>query len=87
MAFIVTYLKMKTIPKGFRLKFHNNLDFETSNILKNCSTKLMKRTVSFYKGKVRDLQTKIKANRELVTQHFADKKDEVDAMIQNPDVA
>ena len=83
MAFIITYLKMKIIPKGFKLKFHNNLEFDTSNILKNCSLKLMKRTVSFYKGKVKILQTNIKANRELVNIHFADKNDEVDAMISS----
>ena len=59
-AFIATYLKIKTIPKGFKLKFHNNLNLDTSTILKNCSMKLMKRTISFYRKEITSLDTKIR---------------------------
>ena len=80
-AFIITYLKMKSIPKGFRLKFHNNLGFDASTILKNCSTKLMKRTVSFYKDKIKILQNQIRTNKEHLNAQFADKRNEIDTML------
>ena len=81
LGFIITYLKMKTIPKGFRLKFHNNMEFDTSTILKNCSIKLMKRTVSFYKNRISDLQKQIRKNMEIVSSSYSDHKNEIDTMI------
>ena len=81
LGFIITYLKMKAIPKGFRLKFHNNMEFDTSTILKNCSIKLMKRTVSFYKNRISDLQKLIIKNMEIVSSSYSDHINEINVMI------
>ena len=35
-AFISTYLQMDVISKGFMLKFHNNIDFDSNVVLKKC---------------------------------------------------
>ena len=48
-AFIYAYLKAKKIPKGFKLKFHSNTDLNVENVLLKCSTKIMKRTMTYYK--------------------------------------
>ena len=52
-AFISTYLQLKTIPKGFEMNFHNNWeDVDLQPILKNCSKKLMARIASSYRKKL-----------------------------------
>jgi len=52
-AFINSYIKAKKIPKGFKLKFHNNLDLNVEPILQKCSLKIMKQTMSFYKTEIK----------------------------------
>ena len=72
---------MKKIPKGFRLKFHNNMEFDTSTILKNCSMKIMKRTVSFYKSRISDLKIQIRNNMEIVSLSYSDQNNLIKTMM------
>ena len=61
-SFISTYIKLNQIPKGFKLKFHNNIDDANyKNILKKCSRKLMSATVAIYKNKLRNITIRIKS--------------------------
>ena len=71
MAFINTYIKMKSVPKGFILKFHNNMDFDVNGILKKCSFKLMKRTLSFYRCKIKRLIQEINKSKEIIYLRFS----------------
>ena len=49
-VFNSTYLKLNCIPKGFRIKSHNNInECDLTTTLKKCSTKLMVKTIGFYK--------------------------------------
>ena len=69
-AFITTYLKAKKIPKGFKLKFHTNMDLDVDHILHKCSTKIMKRTATFYRTKAKHIHATIKTMDEKVRLHF-----------------
>ena len=52
-VFLSTYLKLNSVPKGFALKFHNNIaEVDFASVLKNCSKKLMEKTVSTYRNKL-----------------------------------
>ena len=56
-AFISTYLKLKSVPKGFKLKFHSNIpDVKMTSVLRNCSFKLMVKIQGYYKTKLKDLE-------------------------------
>ena len=41
----------------------------------------MKRTVSFYKNRISDLQKQIRKNMEIVSSSYSDHKNEIDTMI------
>ena len=65
-TFISTYLRLNAIPKGFEVKFHNNWeDIDLSPVLKNCSKKLMARTVNTYRKRLLEcrVQFEEKLNR------------------------
>ena len=50
MIFISNYINQQKVPKGFILKFHCNIStLEYENIIKKCSLKLIRRTVSNHK--------------------------------------
>ena len=54
-AFITIYLNLNEVPKGFRIKFHDNIPYRNYNqILKTCSLKLMAGTVGIYKKNLSD---------------------------------
>jgi len=54
MAYITVYVKANKIPKGFRLKFHSNMDLNVEGVLHKCSIKIMKKTLAFYKAKIKE---------------------------------
>ena len=41
-VFNLTYVKLKTVPKGFKLRHHNNIvECDSEPVLKRCSKKLI----------------------------------------------
>ena len=73
-VFLSTYLKFKRLPKGFKLRFHNNIkDLSYNNILKNCSFKLMERTVAHYRRYVKHLIKLIKNISNTMSSNFPDR--------------
>ena len=73
-VFLTTYLKFKRLPKGFKLRFHSNMDgCSYDNILKNCSIKLMKRTVSHYKRSSNTIRKKIDTLSNTMIETFPDR--------------
>ena len=70
MAFITTYVKANKIPKGFRLKFHNNMELNVEGILHKCSIKIMKKTLAFYKTKIKEFHKNIaELDKEIRTKY------------------
>ena len=82
-AFIGMYLKMDVIPKGFALKFHNNIDFDSKVILKKCSKKLMKRTLTHYQEKMKEFCKEIETDEEKISIHHPSQYDSVRESIRN----
>ena len=82
-AFISTYLRMDSIPKGFKLKFHNNLGFDSSGILKKCSRKLMKRTLTYYQNVMKKLCKQINAYEEMISIHYSTQYEDIKTYITN----
>ena len=57
MSLLCSYVKFKKIPKGLRLRFHSNfIDCSYDNILKNCSRKLIHRTISYRKQRLKQFE-------------------------------
>ena len=57
LSVLCTYVKFNKIPKGFRLRFHSNFtDCIYDKILKNCSRKLIHRTISYHKQRLKQFE-------------------------------
>ena len=75
-SFIMTYIKLNHIPKGFMLKFHNNInDFNYNSILKKCSIKLMSATLAVYKKDLREMKSKVDSTIKKINNTFPEKSD------------
>ena len=56
-VFNSTYLKLNCIPKGFRLKSHNNInECDLTAPLRKCSIKLIAKTIGCYKRKLKSAE-------------------------------
>ena len=72
--FISTYVKFNCVPKGFRLRFHNNsrdCDYEPTML--KCSKKLMIKTIGTYKRKLNMVKEKLKDSFSTITTDFPHK--------------
>ena len=69
-TFNSTYLELNVIPKGFRLKSHNNIDeCDPAALLKKCSTKLMVKTIGCYKTKLKTALRDFDSTHNKLLQH------------------
>ena len=75
--YITTCLNFNNIPNGFTLKFHNNMAFEHSSILRNCSKKLMSKTNGYYKKCLRQLEIRFLELKSSIVEEFHGKVEEL----------
>ena len=75
-AFIIVYLHLKYVLKGFKTKFDENISYGSyRQILKTCSLKLMACTVGIYKKNLSDSNINFQNVITTLTETFPGKID------------
>ena len=73
-SLLCTHVKFNKMPKGFRLRFHSNfIDCNYDNILKNCSRKLIHRTISYHKQELKQIEKSCKSLAQNIISEYPEK--------------
>ena len=73
-SLLCTYVKFNKIPKGFRLRFHSNFtDCIYDNILKNSSRKLIHRSISYRKQRLKQFEKLYKRLSQNIIKKYPEK--------------
>ena len=83
-TFNTTYVQLNYIPKGFRLKSHNNIEeCDLSGVLNKCSKKLMIKTIGAFKEKLKSSLSVFDSTFEELTRCYPDKSEEFCSKMKN----
>ena len=83
-VFNSTYLKLNCIPKGFRIKSHNNInECDLTTTLKKCSKKLVVKTIGFYKRTCKSVLSNYDATYNKLVQNYPDKVIEASSKLKS----
>ena len=83
-VFNTTYLELNVIPKGFRLKSHNNIeDCDPTSLLRKCSKKLMVKTIGCFKTKLDSALKEFSSTHNKLLQQFPEKNIEISSKLKS----
>ena len=83
-VFNTTCLELNVIPKGFRLKSHNNIeDCDPTSLLRKCSKKLMVKTIGCFRTKLDSASKELSSTHNKLLQQFPEKNNEFSSKLES----